>query len=130
MKIFSTISLFISIKSMIKKAGTYGYAIDPTYDEYVDIEDEDIFSVYLSLNEITRIYYFLGLTKKQEKIRDLFVVGCLTALRFSDYSTLTTQNFNNDFIIKITKKTNKKVIIPIHDYVREIYKKYNGEITL
>jgi integrase len=115
---------------MIKKAGTYGYAIDPTYDEYVDIEDEDIFSVYLSLNEITRIYYFLGLTKKQEKIRDLFVVGCLTALRYSDYSTLTKQNFNNDFIIKITKKTNKKVIIPIHDYVREIYKKYNGEITL
>lgn len=83
----------------------------------------------LSLNEITRIYYFVGLTKKQQRIRDLFVVGCLTALRYSDYSTLTKDNFTADRIVKVTKKTGKKVILPIHDYVREIYKKYDGEIS-
>ena len=81
------------------------------------------------MNEITRIYYFKGLTKIQERIRDLFVVGCLTGLRYSDYSTLTIDNFNDNFIIKIQKKTKRKVIIPLHDYVREIYSKYNGEIS-
>jgi integrase len=116
------------VKSMVKKAGTYGYAVDSSYDD-INIENEDVFSVFLSMNEITRIYYYPGLTKKQQRIRDLFVIGCLTALRYSDYSTLTNDNFNGDFIIKVTKKTSKKVIIPLHDYVREIYKKYNGQIS-
>lgn len=121
-------NLIALVKSMASKAGKYGYAVDSSYDD-VTIEKEDPFSVYLSLNEITRIYYFKGLTKKQEAIRDLFIVGCLTALRYSDYSTLTRDNFTKDFIVKVTKKTGKKVTIPLHDYVREIYTKYDGEIS-
>lgn len=115
-------------KAMVKKAAVYGYAVDSSYDD-VTIDDEEIFSIYLSMNEITRIYYYKDLTPKQQRIRDLFVVGCLTALRYSDYSTLTMDNFQGDFIIKVTQKTGKKVIIPLHDYVREIYRKYDGEIS-
>lgn len=115
-------------KSMARKAGTYGYAVDHTFDD-VTLPEEDSFSVYLSMNEITRIYYFRGLTKKQERIKDLFVVGCLTALRYSDYSSLTRENFNGNYIHKVTKKTGKRVVIPIHDYVREIFNKYDGEIS-
>lgn len=113
---------------MAKKAGTYGYAVDSTYDD-VMLDDEDPFSVYLSLNEITRIYYYQGLSRKQSRIRDLFVVGCLTALRYSDYSTLTAENFQGDFIVKMTKKTNTLVKIPLHDYVREIFARYHGEVS-
>jgi len=121
-------SLITLTKTMVKKAGSYGYAVDVTYDDIV-LDDEEIFSVYLSMNEITRIYYYKGLSKKQQHIRDLFVVGCLTALRYSDYSTLTKINFGDDYITKITKKTNKKVIIPIHDYIKEIYKRYDGDVS-
>ena len=121
-------SIVQTIKAMARKAGSYGYAVDCTYDDVV-IDDEEAFAVFLSMNEITRIYYFQGLTKKQERIRDLFIVGCLTALRYSDYSTLTKQNFEHDFIVKTTKKTGKKVILPIHDYIREIYNKYDGEVS-
>lgn len=116
------------VKGMAKRAGYYGYAVDPTYDE-VKVTDEKANTVFLSMNEITRIYYFVGLTKFQKRIRDLFIVGCLTGLRYSDYSTLTPENFSGDFIVKMTKKTKKKVIIPVHDYVREIYAKYDGEIS-
>jgi integrase len=116
------------IKSMVKKAGNYGYAVDPTWDD-VSLEDEDTFAVYLSMNEITRIYYYQGLTNKQARIRDLFVVGCLTALRYSDYSTLTRDNFIDGKIVKVTKKTGKKVIVPVHAYVQEIYDRYEGEIS-
>jgi integrase len=125
----NTISNLIGmIKYMIRKAGSYGYAVDPTFDD-ITVSIEESFAVYLSMNDITRIYYFEGLTRKQQRIRDLFVVGCLTALRYSDYSTLTKSNFNNGFINKLTKKTHKKVIIPIHDYITEIYEKYDGEIS-
>lgn len=115
------------IKSMVRKAAVYGYLIDSSYEE-VSVKEEDSFSVYLSMNDITRIYYFKGLSKKKERIRDLFIIGCLTALRYSDYSTLTKDNFQNGYIVKLTKKTKKEVRIPIHDYIKEIYNKYNGEI--
>lgn len=115
------------VKSMVRKAATLGYAVDPSYDD-VEIEEEEPFSVFLSMNDITRIYYYQGLTRFQEKIKDLFIVGCLTALRYSDYSTLTKEEFQGDFIVKIQKKTGRKVIIPIHDYVREIHLKYGGTI--
>ena len=122
------ITLLSLVKAMAAKAAKYGYAVDSSYDD-VTVDPEEIFTVYLSMNEITRIYYFKGLTKKQERIRDLFVVGCLTALRYSDYSTLTKENFTKDYIVKITKKTGKKVTIPLHNYVREIYTKYDGEVS-
>lgn len=122
------ITLLSLVKAMAAKAAKYGYAVDSSYDD-VTVDPEEIFTVYLSMNEITRIYYFKGLTKKQERIRDLFIVGCLTALRYSDYSTLTKENFTKDYIVKITKKTGKKVTIPLHNYVREIYTKYDGEVS-
>lgn len=114
-------------KAMVRKAAVYGYAVDHTYDN-VNVDEEESFAIYLSTNEITRIYYYNGLSKKQSRIRDLFILGCLTGLRYSDYSTLTKSNFQDNYIVKITQKTKKKVIIPMHDIVREIYLKYNGNI--
>lgn len=122
------LNLISLTKAMTARAARYGYAVDQSYDD-VNVDAEDHFAVYLSMNEITRVYYFKGLTKKQEEIRDLFVVGCLTALRYSDYSTLTKANFTKDFIIKKTQKTGKKVTIPIHTYIHEIYDKYEGEVS-
>ena len=116
---------------MVRKASQYNYAVDPTYNQ-IDLHLEETFAVFLSMNEITRIYYYKfrkqDSRRAKEKIRDLFVVGCLTALRYSDYSTLAQDNFQNDFIVKRTKKTNVTVKVPIHDYVREIIAKYGGNI--
>lgn len=119
------------IQTLARKAGQYGYAVDSTYDE-INLREEESYTVYLSMNEITRIYYFKfekqDKRKAREKIRDLFVIGCLTGLRYSDYSTLTVDNFSNGFIVKRTKKTNVTVKIPMHDYVKEIIEKYYGRI--
>jgi len=119
--------LIEKIKAITKKAGNYGYAVNRTFDE-VSVPEEETCSIALSMNEITRIYYYKGLTKKQSKIRDLFVVGCLTGMRYSDYSTLTSENIQNDIIVKKTKKTGVTVHVPIHAYIHEIIQKYNGEL--
>lgn len=82
------------------------------------------------MNEITRIYYYKfekqDKRKAKERIRDMFVLGCLTALRYSDYSRLTSQNLIDNYIVIRTKKTNVDVKVPAHDYVFEIFAKYQG----
>lgn len=116
---------------MVRKASQFNYAVDPSYEE-VDIRMEETSAVFLSMNEITRIYYYKfenqDKRRAKERIRDLFVVGCLTALRYSDYSTLTEDNLQGNYIVKRTKKTNVDVKVPAHDYVLEIFAKYNGRI--
>lgn len=119
------------IQSLVRRAGQYNYAVDTTFDE-IDLREEPTNAVFLSMNEITRIYYYKfekqDKRKAKERIRDLFVIGCLTALRYSDYSTLTKENLQNGFIVKRTKKTNVDVKVPAHDYVKEIFSKYGGFI--
>lgn len=116
---------------MVRRAGQYNYAVDSTYDE-IDMRLEETNAVFLSMNEITHIYYYKFLNqdkrKAKERIRNLFVIGCLTALRYSDYSTLAKDNLQNGYIVKRTKKTNVDVKVPAHDYVKEIFAKYNGSI--
>ena len=125
------VGYILKIQSMVRRAGQYNYPVDSTYDE-IDMRLEETNAVFLSMNEITRIYYYKFLNqdkrKAKERIRDLFVIGCLTALRYSDYSTLTKDNYQNGYIVKRTKKTNVDVKVPAHDYVKEIFAKYNGSI--
>lgn len=119
------------IQTLVRRASQYNYAVDNTYDE-IDLQCEPTNAVFLSMNEIARIYYYKfekqDKRKAKERIRDLFVIGCLTALRYSDYSTLTKDNFQDDYLVKRTKKTNVDVKIPLHAYVKEIYAKYGGVI--
>lgn len=117
------------IQTLARRAAMYNYAVDNSYNE-IDLETEPTNAVFLSMNEITRIYYykFVNQDKRmaKERIRDLFVLGCLTALRYSDYSTLTADNLQDRYIVKRTKKTNVDVKVPAHDYVLEIFAKYHG----
>ena len=95
------------VKAMTRKLGTYGYIIDPTFDE-VEVEEESTFSIYLSMNDITRIYYYKfehqDKRKAKERIRDLFVIGCLTALRYSDTLLLNQRTSKTDILSKELKK--------------------------
>lgn len=117
------------MKAMLQKAMLYGYQVDNTYKE-VTIEDEEVGSVSLSMTEITRIYYFERLTRLQKEIRDYLIVGCMTGLRYSDYSRLKDVNFDmstNTIRIK-TKKTGAVVTVPMHRFVREILLKYDYKL--
>lgn len=91
---------------------------------------EDTDKIYLSSTELDIIYKLdLSEDENLEKARDLFIVGCYTGLRFSDFIQLRKENILDGNKLKIrTQKTNETVMIPIHKYVREIFDKYNGEL--
>lgn len=87
-------------------------------------------SVYLTEKEIIDLYKFdLSENKRLEAARDLFVFGCFIGLRYSDYSSIKSENIvkvDGDHYIKlITQKTGDLVIIPCNPVVLKIFRKYS-----
>ena len=86
---------------------------------------ESVESIYLSEGELMKIYkHDFSKHKKLEHTRDLFIIGCFTGLRFSDFSQLKTENIKDGQIKVKTQKTGETVVIPVHNTVKEILKKY------
>lgn len=84
-------------------------------------------NIYLTLNELEQIAN-LDLSGKQglSNARDLFLIGCFTGLRFSDFTQLTSANISEG-VIRITQtKTKGVVYIPLHPIVETILHKNNG----
>lgn len=86
------------------------------------------FSIYLNEKELSALYDLdLSETPHYERVRDLFLVGCWTGLRFSDFTAIKPEYIQGDFIHITTFKTDEKVIIPIHEMVKTIMEKYSGK---
>jgi integrase len=84
-------------------------------------------SVYLSEDELALIED-LDLSKepKLDGIRDLFLVGCETGLRHSDFVNLNNECIRENLIRLTTRKTFKKVVILISERLNRVIKKHNG----
>jgi len=91
----------------------------------VDIRREKSDNIYLSEQEIEQMLALTNFsTPLYETVRDLFVVGCKTGLRFSDYSNLKLANIQSGFIRLNQRKTLAPVTIPVHPMVKQILQKY------
>jgi integrase len=91
----------------------------------LDLSDDKVIEVIKPDNKKLKIHY-----RELSLARDVFLIGCYTALRFSDYSRISKENIhkkaNGNRVVEIsTKKTGEKVIIPLHPYLQEILMKYN-----
>lgn len=69
--------------------------------------------------------------KNLTEARDIFVMGCLTGQRVSDYKRinedmLETIQGDRNFIHLVQQKTNKDVYIPYNTIIGELLKKYKG----
>lgn len=106
----------------------------------VDSETSD--SVYLTMAELERIYALdlnseyvkeklieWNYTKRGSKILEIvknkFLIGAICALRISDFSRLTTDNFEGGRIFILPKKGSslrkpEPIILPMHPIIREI----------
>lgn len=88
---------------------------------------EAAFNVYLNKDELKAIENInLSNNKKLDKARDLFLIGCYTGLRISDYNNIKPHNIKGEFIDLYQSKTGGRVVIPIHPTVKAIMIKYNG----
>jgi integrase len=116
------------IKTILNEATEDGANTNLAYKSkrFIRVE-EKVDNIYLNDNELIKLGN-LDLTQepKYERVRDLFLVGCYTGLRFSDFSILRPDQIQDGFIETTQIKTGEAVVIPIHEKVEQILQKYNG----
>lgn len=85
-------------------------------------------AIYLTEKEIEELRKLdLSDKKKLERVRDLFIVGCYTGLRYSDLSKLAFAKVDDDILEVTQTKTGDRVHIPLRIEVKEMVAKYDGE---
>jgi integrase len=90
---------------------------------------EESDSIYLTETEIKELEKLdLSQNERLDKVRDLFIIGCYTGLRYSDYSTLKRSHFEDGYIKVTQTKTGGTVMIPRHKSVDRIFEKYEGDL--
>lgn len=94
---------------------------------YFKKPQEEVDNVYLTQSELDALYN-LSVSGYKAKARDIFLVGCYTAMRWSDYSRLEDKDITDDTIYFTHKKTGYRVSIPLHPIVREILDRYDGKV--
>ncbi|MEP7371750.1 MAG: site-specific integrase [Chitinophagaceae bacterium] len=95
--------------------------IPPINLEDFKILDEETDAIYLTYQEITKIYQ-TDLSKHPQliKYRNLFVLGCLTGLRFSDFSIIRSEDIRQGMLYKKQWKSDHWVVIPLRNQANNI----------
>jgi len=114
------ISLFKTLIGVAERQGLHTNHLACGFLKSPQIKEEDkAKEIYLTKEELLALYD-MPLTGFEEKVRDVFLIGCFTALRYSDYSRIEKANIG--FTHKGTKvirlrqeKTAGTVVIPILD---------------
>jgi hypothetical protein len=123
------------IGKLIKEVKTIMFAAsreklhDKTDFKYFKVTTQNVDAIYLNENEL-RLLWNLDLTNRpsHEVARDVFLVGCYTAQRYSDYHRINKNNIRNNNIELTQRKTGEKVFIPIRPELRLILEKYDYKL--
>ncbi|MBN8852781.1 MAG: integrase [Sphingobacteriales bacterium 50-39] len=85
------------------------------------ILDEETDAIYLTSTEIDAICKVdLSADPHLDRFRNMFVLGCLTGLRFSDYSSIRPEDIRNGMLYKKQGKSDHWVVIPLRSTAYDI----------
>jgi len=86
-------------------------------------------NIYLNEDDLKKIFKLdLSKNKRLERVRDLFIVGCRTGLRFSDLTSLRKEDISKDGIRFQSDKTGEVLNTVIIEETQEILEKYNYQL--
>ncbi len=106
------------------------YAEDEKLDVKVDIKKikkpkeikKDI--IFLTMEELNHLYNYELKDEFSNQVRDIFIFGCATGLRYSDIYALKRENIYPNDIRLLTIKDTDNLHIPLNKYSRAILEKY------
>jgi hypothetical protein len=86
------------------------------------ILEEESDAIYLSDTDIQRIYLCdLSEHPHLMKYRDLLIFGCLTGLRFSDFSGIRSEDVRDNRLYKKQEKSDHWVVVPLREKASIIF---------
>ena len=86
-------------------------------------------NIYLNEDDLKKIYKLdLSKNKRLERVRDLFIVGCRTGLRFSDLISLRKEDITKEGIRFQSDKTEQVLNTVIIEETQEILEKYDYQL--
>jgi integrase len=98
--------------------------------KHIVTKTEEVDAIYLKKVEVDAIFNLNKLTEKEILIRDIFIIGIETALRFSDFIRIKPEYIADDKLtinpIKTISNKKNKVQIPISSKFRAILNRRNG----
>lgn len=119
-----------NIKAVMNAAVERGVT-DNVRWRYFRKTSEETEAVALNEDELQRLKdYDFSSNPRLERVRDLFLVGCWTGLRFSDVTRIREENIQDGIITITQSKTNAPVSIPVHPVFGEIWDKYGGNLPV
>ncbi len=116
-----THKILTTLKMFVRQADERGiYKDAPLLKAKLEVKKREGDNVYLNETEL-RYLFNMPLEGRLANVRDLFLIGCLTGLRFSDYSQIKPENIQPvehlgktvECIVITTQKTKQKVVLPI-----------------
>lgn len=119
-----------TIKIFLNDAKKHGKKLSSEYLGGVfKVTSEESENIYLTVDELKALQK-IDYTNNPplERVRDLFLIGCYTGLRFSDFTRITPANISDNIITIVQQKTGAVVEIPLHPVVSAILRKYGGEL--
>jgi integrase len=120
------------LKAFMRYAVKQGWTDNGAFKDF-KVTTSFVDAIHLSKEELLKLYA-LDLSKRPElaNSRDLFILGCTTGLRYSDFSQIKPENFQkingNEYIRIVMQKTKDTVSIPLHPFVKQILKKRQGKL--
>ncbi|UWX55734.1 site-specific integrase [Maribacter litopenaei] len=108
------------LKTFMSWSHERGYHDNLLYKKFKAPEQE-IEVVYLTMDELMRLYQHEFHNRRLEHTRDTYCFGCFTGLRYSDLSQLRVSHIHEDYLLMNIKKT--KTIahkIPLNRFAKEI----------
>lgn len=116
-----THKILTTLKMFVRQAEERGICENsPLLKAKLEVKKREGDNVYLNETELKYLFN-MPLEGRLANVRDLFLIGCLTGLRFSDYSQIKPENIQPvehlgkkvECIVMTTQKTKQKVILPI-----------------
>ncbi|MEM7373914.1 MAG: site-specific integrase [Bacteroidota bacterium] len=124
----NTVGRYIkSLKVFLNYAEDQGISVNPAFHKFKVLqEDADI--VYLSQEELQQLHDLdLSTNQRLAHVRDVFLFGCYTGLRYSDISQLGKEHIHPSSILLKTQKTRDRLKIPLIPQAKEILQRYEGK---
>lgn len=89
--------------------------------------DENHIVVYLTWEELLRVFDMKLDDNGDREVRDIFCFCCFTSLRYSDVMKLQRCDVKDTYIEVVTEKTSESLQIELNNYAKAILRRYEGK---